>query len=267
MKSRALKDETMVPRFLIASLAVFFASTTAFGQAAVQAPPTPPAPAAPAAAPSQLDQILNFWEQVTHKVTAFEAVCNRTRTSVRFGTTEKYSGTIRILKGDPDLLWASLELHRTDDEKIFEKLLLNDRGLWSYDSTAKVINLHEIPKRVGIFDDTPIALVCGMRAIAAKTRFAIELKGADAFYYYLEILPRFDSDKANIAKIRLTLTKSTYLPRQLWWQQPNQDEVVYDLPRVDGRANHLRPGDFASPQPPPPGWQIALPRPPAGKGP
>ena len=256
----------MVPnrRLLIASLAVLFASASAFGQPAVQAPP---APAPQAANVAQLDQILKFWEQVTGQVTAFEADCNRTRTSVRFGTTEKYAGTIRLLKGDPDMLYGSLELHRTDDEKIFEKLVLNDRGLWAFDATAKVINLLELPKRVGIFDNTPIALVCGMKALDVKNRFSIELKGADQHYFYLEILPKSDGDKANFAKIRLTLTRTTYLPRQLWWQQPNQDEVLFDLPRVDARANHLRPGDFASPQPPPPGWQIALPRAPGGKAP
>jgi TIGR03009 family protein len=245
-------------RLLIASLAVLLQSASAFGQAPPQPPQPPPAPQTAAA---RLDQILNFWEQVTHQITAFEAVCNQTRTSARFGTTEKYSGNIRLLKGDPTLYYASLELHRTDDEKIFEKLILNDRGLWTYDATSKVINLLELPKQSGLFDNTPIGLVCGMRAVDVKNRFALELKGEDQHYFYIEIAPKADGDKASFSKIRLTLTRATYLPRQLWWQQPNQNEVTFDLPRVDARANHLRPGDFASPQPPPPGWQIALPRP------
>ena len=150
-------------------------------------------------------------------------------------------------------------MHRKEDAAVFEKLILNDRGLWAYDSSAKVINLLELPKRAGIFENTPIALVCGMKAIDVKKRFDIQLKGDDANYFYLEILPRIEADKASFSKIRLTLIRASYLPRQLWWQQPNQDEVLFDLPRVDSRANHLRPGDFASPQPPPPGWRIALP--------
>jgi TIGR03009 family protein len=249
----------MVPfrRYLIVSVSLgfFLASRPALGQGAPQVP-TP----VPQAAQGQLDQILNSWEQVTRQVTAFEAVCNRTRTSFRFGTIEKYEGNLRLLKAEPNLLYASLEMHRKEDAAVFEKLILNDRGLWAYDSTAKVINLLELPKRVGIFDNTPIALVCGMKAIDVKNRFEINLKGQDANYIYLEVLPRTDGDKGNFSKIRLTLIKGSYLPRQLWWQQPNQDEVMFDLPRVDSRANHLRPGDFASPQPPPPGWQIALPR-------
>ena len=106
-----------------------------------------------------------------------------------------------------------------------------------------------------------------MRAVDVKKRYTIELKGEDQHYFYLEISPKSDADKASFAKVRLTLTRATYLPRQLWWQQPNQNEVLIDLPRVDARANHLRPGDFASPQPPPPGWRIALPPPAAGKAP
>jgi TIGR03009 family protein len=250
-------------RILIMTLAlgVFVASTPAFGQ--VAAPVPDPAQSAEA----RLDQILNFWEQVTRQVTAFDAVCHRTRKSVRFGTTEKYEGNLRLLKADPGLIYASLEMHQKDDGAVFEKLILNDRGLWAFDSSAKVINLLELPKRIGIFDNTPIALVCGMKAVDVKKRFEIQLKGEDQNYFYLEISPRTEGDKANFAKIRLTLTRATYLPRQLWWQQPNQDEVLFDLPRVDARANHLRPGDFASPQPPPPGWKIALPQPAGAKGP
>ena len=119
--------------------------------------PGPAPQTAPQTAEARLDQILNLWEEVTHKVTAFEAVCKRTRTSVRFGTSEKYAGNIRLLKADPGLLYASLEMHRKDDSFVFEKLILNDRGIWAYDSAAKVINLLELPKRVGIFDNTPVA--------------------------------------------------------------------------------------------------------------
>ncbi|HEX3314303.1 MAG TPA: TIGR03009 domain-containing protein [Gemmataceae bacterium] len=251
----------MVPyrRFVIAILGIVVCLASTLAQA--------PVPAVPASAEARLDQILNFWEQVTRQVTAFEAVCHRTRTSARFGTTEKYEGNLRLLKADPDLLYASLEMHRKEEGANFEKLILNDRGLWAYDSAAKVINLLELPKRVGIFDSTPIALVCGMKAVDVKKRFEIQLRGEDPNYFYLEISPRTAGDKANFVKIRLTLTRATYLPRQLWWQQPNQDEVLFDLPRVDARANHLRPGDFASPQPPPPGWRIALPQVPARKAP
>ena len=123
--------------FSIFAFGVFLASTPTFGQG-----PAPAAPAVPQTAEARLDQVLNFWEQVTRQLTAFEATCNQTRTSARFGTSEKYAGTIRLLKGDPGLYYASLDLHRTDDEKIFEKLILNDRGLWTFDVTSKVINLH-----------------------------------------------------------------------------------------------------------------------------
>jgi TIGR03009 family protein len=237
-------------RFAIALLAVGVFLTPA--RLTAQNPP------APQSTEARLDQILNFWEQVTRQTTAFDAVCNRTRTSARFGTTEVYEGTLRLLKGEPNLLYASLELHRKDDGAVFEKVILNEKGVWAFDPTAKVVSLYELPKRAGFFENSPISLVYGMKSADIKKRFDIQLKGEDQHYFYLEILPRTDGDKMNFSKVRLTLTRATYLPRQLWWQQPNQDQVVYDLPRVDSRANHLRPGDFGSPQPPP-GWRIALP--------
>ena len=121
--------------FSILAVGVFLASTPTFGQG--------PAPAVPQSAEARLDQILNFWEQVTRQLTAFDAVCNQTRTSARFGTTEKYTGTIRLLKGEPGLYYASLDLHRTDDEKIFvEKLILNDRGLCGLSTRPPKVNVN-----------------------------------------------------------------------------------------------------------------------------
>ena len=71
------------------SLGVFLASTPAFGQGT---PAGPRPPAAPQTAEARLDQILNLWEQVTRQVTAFEAVCNRTRTSVVSGRRRSTKG-------------------------------------------------------------------------------------------------------------------------------------------------------------------------------
>ena len=100
-----------------------------------------------------------------------------------------------------------------------------------------------------------MALLFGMKVPMAKARYDIVLKGEDQYYFYLEILPKTEADKSDFSKARLTLVRSTYLPAQLWFQQANQDEVQWDLSRVNPQANHLRPADFASPQTPQ-GWKL-----------
>ncbi|HEX3314305.1 MAG TPA: hypothetical protein VHR72_05400, partial [Gemmataceae bacterium] len=100
-----------------------------------------------------------------------------------------------------------------------------------------------------------MALLFGMKVQNAKARYDIQLKGEDQYYFYLEIIPKLEKDKADFAKARLTLLRTTYLPAQLWFQQANQDEVTWTLTHVDPRANHLQPRDFERP-PTPTGWAL-----------
>jgi hypothetical protein len=78
----------------------------------------------------------------------------------------------------------------------------------------------------------------------------------DKHYQYLQIRPKLAGDKADFSEARLTLFASNYLPRQLWFLQPNGDEVTWDFPRVITPAN-LGAKHFEHPQLPP-GWQFVL---------
>ena len=237
--------------------------STLTGVVLAQQPGQVPAGQAPSAGinpPGQagsdrLDIVLRYWEQVMTSVEKLEADCNRSRLSKRFNTVEYYEGKAQFYKTPTPPSRASLDLRRKDNPNIVEKLILNDVGLWEYDVGAKELRLHELPKRPGDAENNLMALLFGMKVPTAKARYDIQLKGEDQHYFYLEIIPRTEADKADFAKARLTLVRSTYLPAQLWFQQANQDEVKWDLTRVNPQANHLRPADFASPQTPP-GWKL-----------
>ena len=219
--------------------------------------PTGQAPSAGTnpAADQRLDIVLRYWEQVMTSVEKLQANCKRSRSSKRFGTVEYYEGTARFYKTPTPPSRASLDLRRTDNPAVLEKLVLNDLGLWEYDVGAKEVRLHEIPKRSAETDNNLMALLFGMKVPTAKARYDIQLKGEDQYYFYLEITPKLEKDKADFAKARLTLLRSTYLPAQLWFQQANQDEVTWTLTRVNPQANHLQPRDFERP-PTPAGWAL-----------
>ena len=218
-----------------------------------QAPGQAPTGQAPAANPTgadRLDIVLRYWELVMTNVQALEAECKRTQISKRFETVEKYEGIARFYKTPTPPSRASLDMRRKDNPSVIDKLVLNDVGLWVYDLPKKELRLHELPKRSAETENNLMALLFGMKVANAKARYDIQLKGEDNFYFYLEIVPKLEKDKADFAKARLTLVRKTYLPAQLWFQQANQDEVTWDLSRVNPEANHLRPADFASPQTP-----------------
>ena len=218
-----------------------------------QAPPAAPANS------ERLDLVLGYWEQVMTRVQALEAECKRSTVSKRYGNIDQYEGTARFLKsptpGQPSR--ASLEMRKKDNPAVIEKLVLTGSALYEYAPSTKEVRVHDLPtpKAGENLDHNLMALLFGMKVEEAKKRYEITLKGEDANYFYLEIIPRLDRDRADFAKARLSLVRTTYLPAQLWFQQANQDEVQWDLPRVNKNANHLRPADFDRPNPPP-GWKL-----------
>jgi TIGR03009 family protein len=231
----------------------------AAGSAFAQEPTPPESPEA------RLDRILAYREQVAHKLMAFDATCRRTCKSARFVQTVTFEGTVRLLRTETAVTYGSLDLFRKGDPTETEKMVVNERGLWFYDPVAKAINLIDPRGLSGeflksMFDEPPLALIFGMKGADAKKRLDIQLKGEDDNYFYLEMLPRTAADKANFKVIRISLVRTTYLPAQIWWQQANDDEVQWDVTRIDPIARHLRPADFTIPETPPAGWVIAVPK-------
>ncbi|HEX3314304.1 MAG TPA: hypothetical protein VHR72_05395 [Gemmataceae bacterium] len=209
---------------------------------------------APGAA-NRLDQVLDNWERALKDVTAFDGQIVRKRTSVRFATTEICEGHVRILK-TPATLFASLELARKERPgQLAEKLLLNEKGFCEYDFAAKEVRIHPLSVRPDRADN-PIGFLFGVKGKDLKARFDIRLGPADPNYIFLEIAPIAASDKADFARARLTLLRTTSMPAQLWFQQVNQDQTQWDIARVDVRANHLRPVDFAAS--PTQGWNVRV---------
>ena len=58
------------------------------------------------------------------------------------------------------------------------------------------------------------------------------------------------------SRARLVLYKATFLPAQLWFEQPNGDEITWEFKKVDTKTE-LRATEF-SPPPKPTGWQMEM---------
>jgi len=91
-----------------------------------------------------------------------------------------------------------------------------------------------------------ISLTFGLKADKAKKRFKLSYvppAQSDKWYVYLKIEPKIPDDRADFAETRLVLSRTTFLPRQVSFQQPNGNEITWDFPRlVTGAAP--RPADF-----------------------
>ena len=93
-----------------------------------------------------------------------------------------------------------------------------------------------------------------MKAVEAKIRYDLQLVKNDQWYYYVKILPRTQEDKADFQEARLVLTANTFMPRELWFKEPNGNEVKWDITKIENGAD-LKRNDFVAPTPPP-GWKL-----------
>jgi TIGR03009 family protein len=140
--------------------------------------------------------------------------------------------------------------------EVSEKVICTGTYIYQYIPTKKEIHAHEMTrdKDGKVADNASLGLMFGMKAAAAKARFGLALAKVDDHYIYVDVTPKLAEDKTEFQRARLVLDRNTYLPRQVWLEQPNGNEVLWDLPRsaagvkLDARYfDAPRPGD---------GWKI-----------
>lgn len=204
------------------------------------------------------DAILVNWEKVMTNVQSLEAKCERTTDDKVFNNREVYRGTARFMKGAGAGLTAraSLYMQNVANPKVYEHIILSGAFLYEVAPAAKEIRVHKLPepKPGQNADHNLLALLFGMKAEEAKQRYQIDLVKADPHYFYLRIIPKIATDKADFSMAQLALVRATYLPRQLEFQQANKNVVRWDLPEIQTPAS-LRPVDFEPPALPA-GWKM-----------
>lgn len=212
--------------------------------AAQQPPPRLPAAQPPAAAPAPapvdptLDKYLLRWEQEMQKVQSLGARLSRTDKDVTFQSAQQLNGVAYYMKdgtGPSTLNRALLEMYRGNSKDIAEKFVCTGTFLYQYSPGEKEIRAYAMPKpRPGaVADDNFLSFMFGMKAEEAKRRYILNLQKEDADFIYVAVLPRFPADRADFKQARLVLSKKNYLPAQLWFKQPNNNEVLWDIPVID----------------------------------
>lgn len=237
-------------RSLLTVTCLLASAALVLGQGSVLTPP----PMTPAVDPA-LEGVLQSWEKTMGAVKSMVADCTRTRLDKTLGGSEVFEGKAKFVRstvaGHPSR--ASLEMRMKTKPEIFEKYVFTGTFLYEFRPGSKVIVVHQIPPaKDGLGDDNVLGFIFGMKADAVKKRYHLTTK-SDAHYNYVEIQPRFDVDKAEFTQARLALVRTTGLPRQFWFRQPNGDEITWDFPRIDNGAE-VPLTEFAMPTLPA-GWK------------
>lgn len=223
-------------------MALLSAATLALGQ--------PPA-AQPAQPTPTLDQVLAQWEQVMSSITTLHTKVARTNVDKSLGGVEVMEGEAKYYKPNKASIW----LVSSKNKESFERMLCNGQLVYRWEPKQKEIHLYELerPKQGQVSDDNLVSFLFGMKAAQAKARYRMDLT-ADANYFYIDVQPMTPADKAEFSRARLVLVRATILPRQIWFEQPNQNETTWDFTKMaTGVQVDVR--EFDQPVPPA-GWQL-----------
>src|SRR5262245_16774265 len=138
--------------------------------------------------------------------------------------------------------------------EIYEKILSSGNFVYQWNPAGKVINVFELPPGQKA-DDNLLSFLFGMKAEEAKQRYDLKLVKEDQWWTYIEVIPKRAEDKVDFQRARLVFSTSTFLPRQVWLEQPNGNEVTWDLPKIAPNVQ-LNATLFAPPTQAPAGWNL-----------
>jgi TIGR03009 family protein len=246
-----------------ALVTLLLSSFALFGQQLPDRPAPPPLDPAN----NKLDEVLVNWEKAMAGVQSLHVDIVRTKLFKNFQSRDVFKGFAKFLKSNQpgQSSRASLELHKWDEDKKsyrpgdFEKYICTGAFLYEYAPSDKLIRIHQLPppKAGQVADDNLISFLFGMKAADAKARYELKYvppKAEDKWYYYLEVRPKNNADKNEFTLARLALRRETSLPAEVWFQEPNGNEVTWYFPKVVNGAD-IRPIEFGQPALPA-GWQF-----------
>jgi TIGR03009 family protein len=203
-----------------------------------------------------LDQVLRGWEKSMTDLRSFITKVDRESLDKALQAKDQYKGYAIFLKANvkDDQSRARLELakvtnpppdknkadkgkEKSDKSKeapsVFEKYICTGTYLYEYAAAQKVVRVHDMPQnKKGGQQESFLSFLFGMGADEAKARYEMRPvfpKVPDQYYHYIRIKPKMEADKSDFAEARLSLYKANNLPAQIWYLQPNGNEITWSF--------------------------------------
>jgi TIGR03009 family protein len=211
---------------------VFAYSVIGLLTAALTASAQPPAQ-------ENLDTVLRGWEKAMTDLKSFYAVVERTTLDKALGAKDEHKGYAMFMKAaaKDDASRARLELTKVNNPKVFEKYICTGTFLCEYVPATSTVRIHDMPqnKKDGMQQESFLSFLFGMGSEQAKARYQmthVVPNPPDKFYHYIQIKPKTEQDKSDFIEARLSLFRSTNLPAQIWYLQPNKNEITWNFKDV-----------------------------------
>ena len=218
-------------------------------------------PAGQPPAKESVDLVLRGWEKAMTDLQSFACVAQRKTLDKALGTRDEHKGYAMFMKPatPTDSSRARLELTKVTNTKVFEKYICTGTYLYEYAPANQTIRIHDMPKTTqgGVQQESFLSFLFGMGADQAKQRYDMEIVypasgKPDANYHYIHIIPKLPQDKSDFSFARLSLYRSNNLPAQIWYLQPNKNEIEWNFTEVQINVQipvkYFAPDDI-------PGWR------------
>ena len=208
---------------------------------------------------NRLDSLLMAWEKNMTSVDSIY-VQKLQRTEKDKTGTKVYEGEARYMR--PNL--AALRLVQQANPNLYELFICTGNFLYEYRPQSRKLMIHELDQpKAGNFNNSFMQFLFGMSAVDAKRRYELtlakDLSAENPHYVYIDIKPRFEGDKREFTRAQMVLFGATMLPRRLWFEHRNGNEILWDIPNLDTQVK-LKQADFTPPQAPQ-GWEtVRVPR-------
>jgi TIGR03009 family protein len=186
--------------------------------------------------------VLAGWEKAMTDLTSFVAVVERVSEDKALGApADKFKGYAMFLKptAKNDGPRARLEMAKVNNTKIIEKYICTGTYLYEYAHANSVVRVHTMPqnKQVGVQGESFLSFLFGMSAAEAQKRYDMKLVypaggKPDPNYHYLLVKPKLDHDKSDFAEARLSLYRKNNLPAQIWYLQPNKNQITWTFTQL-----------------------------------
>jgi TIGR03009 family protein len=186
-----------------------------------------------------INTVLGDWQKTVSGMTSFACLIERTSIDKALDAKDQFHGQVFFQKsrkkGSGNL--ACLELTKKNNPDVFEKYILTGSELHEYVPAQKIVRVYKLPNanQVGLPQENLMGFLFGLGMEHVKERYTLELKKPsrpDPHYHYVLITPKTARDKADFTVARLALYRDTNMPAQIWYSQPNKNEVTWNFTKV-----------------------------------
>jgi len=191
-----------------------------------------------------LDSVLRGWEKAMTDLKSFAAVVERDTLDKALQTRDQFKGYAMFLKATAakgDASRARLELAKVNNAKAFEKYICTGTYLYEYAPVNQVVRVHNMPQsKEGVQQESFLSFLFGMGSEQAKSRYHMDHVAPnppDKNYHYIRVRPKLDQDKNDFSESRLSLYRANHLPAQIWYHQPNGNEITWNFSKLQIDVN------------------------------